>query len=359
MRILHLAEYAKGGIATYLNQIIPYQQERYGKKNVYLAISDLNSEEFNYIPQSNIVRYQYKRNISNLSELRRKMKDITEIIKPDIVHLHSTFAGAAFRIGKRKGDWKIVYTPHGWSFNQETSTWKKNIYAIVERMLTKNTDIITDISNFEMNKAIERNIDSNKLVLIYNGLNSNTIIRNATNLKVNNNQINLLFVGRFDKQKGLDLLIKFFSNYKNNSIALYIIGESVLSNKEELVLPDNVHLIGKVENSKLDEYICKMDALIIPSRWEGFGLVAVEAMRNKKPCIVSNRGALPEIVLNNYNGYVFDLDRMNSLEEILGDLEKKELRKMGENGYQRFLQLFTSKKMNHSLEELYQRVLES
>lgn len=80
-------------------------------------------------------------------------------------------------------------------------------------------------------------------------------------------------------------------------------------------------------------------------------------MRNKKPAIVSNRGALPEIALNNRYGYVFDLNDLKTLENILDNLSKEQLFDMGEKSYKRFLELFTSKRMNESIVELYQKLL--
>lgn len=57
-----------------------------------------------------------------------------------------------------------------------------------------------------------------------------------------------------------------------------------------MVIPDNVESIGWINHDEIDSYYSLFDAVIIPSRWEGFGLVAIEAMKNAKAIIVSNRG---------------------------------------------------------------------
>lgn len=356
MRILHIGEYAKGGVATYLEEVIRYQQEVFGKDNVYLAISDYKSEPFPFIPKKNINRYAYRRCLKNLFLLPFRLKRIVESINPDVVHLHSTFAGFAFRLLKKSKKWKVIYTPHGWAFNQDTADVKKDIFALAEKALAAKADRITDISKFEMQTAIERKIDEDKITLIYNGISEKKVAGNQANFEVNSNKINLLFIGRFDKQKGLDLLLTFFSTYKTNQIELYVIGESVIAKETEFSYPNNVHFIGKVDNSLIDEYIQKVDALIVPSRWEGFGLVAVEAMRNKKPPIVSNKGALPEVVGNSSCGYVFDLDDLDTLKKILDNLSKETLKDIGEKSYQRYLDMFTSENMNKSIIELYKEV---
>ena len=73
---------------------------------------------------------------------------------------------------------------------------------------------------------------------------------------------------------------------------------------------------------KIGEYYQSCDGVIMPSRWEAFGLVAVEAMKYKKPVIVSDCGALPELVKDGYNGYVFKMDDEDSLKLIIDKLEK-------------------------------------
>lgn len=357
MKVLHIAEYAKGGVATYLNQIIPYQQDKLGKENVYLAVSNHNSEQFHYISENKQIRYKYNRNILGVAQLSQIYRKIIKKINPDIIHVHSTFAGFGSRLFKRRKHQKVIYTPHGWAFNQETSELKKKIYAFIEKYLAKKTDIITDISKYEMNQAIKRGIDSSKIRLIYNGISEKPTYKDIP-LVYDKNKINLLFIGRFDRQKGLDYLLEVFDKYSLPSIMLNIIGESVISNTSPTSKNSNVNFIGKVENSSIDSYIKNADVVIIPSRWEGFGLVAIEAMRNKKACIVSNRGALPELVKHLENGYVFDLRKEDSLINIFKQLDKKRLKQMGEEGHKMFLELFTSQQLNTQLMNVYKKVVQ-
>ena len=54
--------------------------------------------------------------------------------------------------------------------------------------------------------------------------------------------------------------------------------------------------------TQIDDYYQCADAVIVPSRSEAFGLVVLEAMRNGKPVIVSNRGSLPELVIHGITG---------------------------------------------------------
>jgi glycosyltransferase involved in cell wall biosynthesis len=356
MKILHLGEYAKGGVATYLNQLIPYQQKVYGYNNVYLAISNKNSETFNNIEEPFKIRYTYNRDLKGLWSLRGTYKKIIAEVNPDIIHVHSTFAGFGSRLFTRIEGRKLIYTPHGWAFNQETSTLKKKVYALIERKLSSKADSITDISSYEMNSAIANGINKEKLTLIYNGVSAVPSYFDIPQ-EFEDSNINLLFIGRFDKQKGLEHLLEVFETKDYNNVNLYIIGESVLSNDRYSSEKSNVHFIGKVDNVHIDSYIKKVDAVIIPSRWEGFGLVAIEAMRNGKPCIVSDRGALPELVKDGINGYVFEFEDKRSLNNILQNLDKEDLKQKGLKGKRIFEENFTSEIMNEKIINLYSHLL--
>lgn len=290
------------------------------------------------------------------------MKEIWHVIrqeKPDIIHIHSTFAGVFVRLPLllKRNRPKIIYCSHGWAFTMEITNWKKRIYAYIERLLAFKTDVIINISKSELKSSLKYNLPTQKSTVIYNGIaKSLPIQQSRVNLKLDNNKINLLFVGRFDRQKGLDILLEFLNVYDLEHIHLYIIGESVLQNSE-LTLPKNVTLIGWIDNKIIDSYYQLFDVVIVPSRWEGFGLVAIEAMKNHKALIVSDRGALPELVVDGHNGYIFDLDDSESLLTILSNINKDKLKEMGKNGFCVFKQKFTSDLMNQAIVDVYRFVL--
>ena len=100
----------------------------------------------------------------------------------------------------------------------------------------------------------------------------------------------------------------------------------------------------------------KIDIVILPSvSNESFGMILVEAMRSGKPIICSNFGGMKEVLINNYNGFFFDSGNPVSLYiQIKRFLSNKKLiNKFGNNGYKRFLKLFTSEIMC----ENYQRII--
>ena len=192
---------------------------------------------------------------------------------------------------------------------------------------------------------------ANKMIMIYNGVEDKV---NKSNLKLNwdRNKINLLFVGRLDRQKGLDLFLDVYNKMELDNVHLYVIGTSVLDNS----LPKNtetVTYLGWVDNKDIDAYYQACDAVIMPSRWEGFGLVAIEAMRNSKPVIASNMGALPELIKNNINGYIFDIKNDKVLKEILLNINKNELQVLGKQARLIYLKNFTDLIFIKNIYKLY------
>lgn len=356
IKVLHVCEYVAGGISTYLKEIITYQKKCNEIDEVSIILSNykIKQEEFNGVKT---YFYDYKRHLKYLLKAIKYIKKVIEIEKPDIIHVHSTFAGVFVRVPLffKKNRPIVIYCSHGWSFTMDISNFKKRVYGFVERLLAINTDLIINISKNEFEQSVKYKLPKDKSIIINNGISSTVTSTITPKVRLDNNKINLLFVGRFDRQKGLDILIELFTRNNFNNIRLYIIGDSVLNNTK-ITLPDNIYHLGWINNKYIDDYYRLFDAVIIPSRWEGFGLVAIEAMKNKKPLIVSNRGALPEFVEANYNGYIFDIDNIETLNDIIRNLDKSTLKKMGHNGYKTYLVYYTSDVMNKQIIEQYKKL---
>ncbi|MED5243401.1 glycosyltransferase [Priestia sp. LL-8] len=360
MKVLHIGEYVKGGVSTYVNELIKYQTNNSNIEEVFLTMSEHNSEKEIPLVQEKVLLYKYERSPKFFIKAAKQIFNYIDQVNPDIVHIHSTFAGFFVRLPLffRRKKFKVVYCSHGWAFLMDTSQTKQKIYSLIERVLSIKTDLIINISQYEHDKSLEYKLPENKSVVIHNGISLNEETKTIQgNIELDSTKINLLFVGRFDRQKGLDILLEFFHKYSSFNINLYVIGAQVLSDQKTVTYSDNVKMLGWVNNKEIDEYYKLADAIIIPSRWEGFGLVATEAMKNKKPVISSNRGALPEIVKDGETGFIFDLDNLSSLHNILQNISKPQLEKMGNKAYQRFRERFTSQTMNEKIVVEYKELL--
>lgn len=164
--------------------------------------------------------------------------------------------------------------------------------------------------------------------------------------------INLLFVGRFDQQKGYDILIKAFRQCQKRNISLTIVGDSV-NHQNERIEMDNVTYTGWLAAKDIEHYFRTADALVIPSRWEGFAMVPLEAMSYSLPVIASNATSLPEVVRDGETGFLFENGDADALANILSSLHNYDLVEMGVKGNALFIQNFTSQAMIEKTKKLY------
>ena len=354
-RVLHISEFTKGGIETHLNEVLKYQTDNH---DIYLMASEQNSNSSTLqISPDRLHLYPYKRSpiyfLKAMQSIQTKMNEIN----PDIVHVHGTFAGFFLRtlLFFKKKRPVVIYCAHGWAFLMDTQSWKKRIFAGVEKLLALRTDFIINISKHEHQMSMKYGLPAKKSVVVYNGV-SDAPPSKALPFEVEKDKINILYVGRFDRQKGFDLLLEVFNENPFANVNLYLVGDTVLKDYD-YTYPNNAVKIGWVDNTEIDRYMKACDAVIVPSRWEGFGIVAIEALRNKKPVIASNRGALPEIIQHGVNGYIFDFDKKEELVHIIQALTKEKLEWMGETGEQIFYEKFHSDKMNKQIERLYEDAL--
>lgn len=118
---------------------------------------------------------------------------------------------------------------------------------------------------------------------------------------------NLIFVGRFVWQKNLEFLLKCMA--KRPNIILHLVGFGPLESELKKIAPKNAVFYGAVENEKLSQVYAQMDAFVLPSRSETWGLVVEEALNNGLPILLSDRvGCIEDILEEGKNGFAFRFD---------------------------------------------------
>jgi len=188
----------------------------------------------------------------------------------------------------------------------------------------------------------------------------------------------LLFVGRIEALKGVDALLRALAILRNNGTldqhphCLAIIGgdpEATDSNLtaemarlqglcRALNLDDLVVFLGKRGQDTLPYYYSSADALIIPSHYESFGMVALEAMACGTPVIASQVGGLPFLVKDGVTGYVVPDEDIETLSQRLSILiSQPEIRRqMGEQACAE-AQNYAWEKITNRVIEVYEKVL--
>ena len=347
VRILHIAQSIVGGVASFLEEVAPFQTQLYGADNVHFLIPAGSEAHLGAVDASQILTFAPTgRNPRALLQFRGSAQRAILKLQPDIVHLHSTFAGAAVRAAmpRHGGRPRIVYCAHGWAFGMEIARWKKRLYALIERALASCTDIVLCISQSEYDLAVAFGQQTQRMRVIRNGVAMMPLPRH----KARSGPIRLGFIGRHDRQKGLDILLETIGRFGLGGIRFDLIGEAVLGGcgGADVGRFNNVIHHGWMPRSEIFAKLAEFDAVVMPSRWEAFGLVAIEAMRAGVPVIASNRGALPEIVEDGIGGLIFDLDDPDGLGELLKRLDRSALMKLGARARARFEAEYVSERMN-------------
>jgi len=255
--------------------------------------------------------------------------------KPDIIHLNSSkmgFTGAL--AGRIAGIKKIVFTGHGWAFNEERSFLSKIFFKLLHKitiLLAHETIAVSDITKKQIGWVCGK-----KLTVIRNGLRDTELkskdeSRNTLVQKINqishraSNTLNKkpTWIGTLSElhtTKGLVYAIEAISKLKQN-IIFVVIGEGDKRKElEELTVKlgvsDKVFLIGRVENASL--YLKAFDIITLSSITEALPYMLLEAGYASIPVVASNVGGIPEIIEHDKTGL---LVQPRNSEEIKTSLE--------------------------------------
>jgi glycosyltransferase involved in cell wall biosynthesis len=166
--------------------------------------------------------------------------------------------------------------------------------------------------------------------------------------------------GRLVPQKGFDLLLRAVASLPAATCVL-VGGGPEQGNLEDLAsslgMRDRLVVTGWTD--RVRDQLASFDLVALPSRFEGFPLVAVEAMLARRALVVSRVQSLPEAVEDGSTGMVVPSEDVAALTEALRELLEDPGRRerMGERGRTRALENFTSTAMARSYESLYHRLL--
>jgi glycosyltransferase involved in cell wall biosynthesis/GT2 family glycosyltransferase len=186
--------------------------------------------------------------------------------------------------------------------------------------------------------------------------------------------LRVLYVGRIERRKGLDILLQaigpLFASFP--ALALDVVGAPVPAEADFASLIDRlrqdiaaqggagrVTFHGHVDEASLRRHYAASDIFVAPSRFESFGLIAIEAMRFGKPVIAAKAGGLGEIIEPGSTGYLFRIDDADALRSALRGLISDAPRRarMGAQAARVFAERYTSSVMARKVEHCIQELL--
>ena len=253
-----------------------------------------------------VIKKRFKFDVINFLKICSYIK----LKKPDIVH--TQLGGDVYgKLAAKIMGVKIIV-----STEQNVLENDKKIVFNLKKMTTKFTQQIIAISSVVKKQLIERyGYAEEKTKLIPNGIN---IHRFADYIKKNNNSDKIIIgsIGRLSQQKNYQLLIRALSLVENRNFKLLIAGEGPLEGELkklalELKLENQIEFWGETKDIGL--FLSSLDFFVLTSKWEGLGIVLLEAGLMSLPVLASNTGGIPDIIKNNKTGMLFNNDDPDDL----------------------------------------------
>lgn len=216
------------------------------------------------------------------------------------------------------------------------------------------SSVVTAVSNYTA-QCIEKYFNISDVEVIYNGIDVKMFHPQPLKKIVLKEPFKLLFVGSSSKRKGFDLLPEIMKGL-GDGYKLYYTSEAPKYYK----LPANMEQLPPLKTTEELVHIYNvMDALIFPSRLEGFGLVVAEAMACGLPVVVASNSALPEIVEHGISGLLCRADEASSFISTVKNItnDQKLYGEIAHLGHIRIQDNFSLTKMINNYLDVYQRVL--
>lgn len=201
-----------------------------------------------------------------------------------------------------------VHSCYGDNSQLSYGCMKNKMYEIIFQKAFDVSDAVIAVSKAG-EKSYEQvySVPQSKKYIVYNGIGSELINTGKQNVIDGCQPYKLLYIGRLNKIKGVDLLLRAVSTLKNDyELQLSIVGdgperETLESLMGDLGLEHIVCFCG--ESMDIQKYLSNADIFIYPSTCqEVFGISLVEALSYGVPCVANCLGGIPEIIQDGYNG---------------------------------------------------------
>ena len=243
----------------------------------------------------------------HLLKLANQIEHLYNVSDYDLIHAHWAHpSGTLARILSVRKGIPYIITLHGSDIHTRP---QKNRDILKQTLHTlENAQKAIFVSHSLLETAKSFGYSGKNSMLIYNGVDRNIFYpknpdkaREETNIQKNTSLVG--FTGNLEKVKGADLLPEIFEEIKKQKpeAQFIIIGDGSL--KEEITTKCrekklSVHFTGRVNYERLPFFLSLMDVLLLPSRNEGFGAIAIEAASCGTPVVARNQGGLIEAIGN-------------------------------------------------------------
>ncbi len=307
----------------------------------------------------------------------RRIKEIIEEFKPDIVHTHAAKAGAlGRRAAKAAGVKVIVHTFHGHVFHSYFGAVKTKLFQLIERRLASSSTGIIAISELQKKELSDtyRICKSEKIKVIPLGFDLEPFqqkriserhkIRAKYNLS--EDEVAVAIVGRLAPVKNHTLFLDVVQELAQKGIKAryFIVGdgserEYIETRVAELKAQFGIQIEMTSWITDIAEFNAGMDVICLTSNNEGTPVSLIEAQACSIPVISTDVGGVRDIVIDGETGYVIEKNNVLKFAEKLGILisNKENREKMSQNGWNHVREKFHYNRLTNDMKKYYWSLL--
>ncbi len=259
---------------------------------------------------------------SYLAALRRAIDD-----PPDLIHAHCAYPdGLAAVHCSRQLDRPAVITVHGHDIRElpgANPRWRELVVQALDQAVV----VIANGQDL-CDRMQQLGIPAGKIKVIPNGVDCRLFCGDFTR-EPGARGWRLLYVGRFDQKKGVDILLKAMAvlRHQRDDVQLTLIGgseatgttEAFRRQAEELGLQDCVEFLDELSWTQIPGHMSAADVFVLPSLYESFGLVLVEAMACGLPLVATRCGG-PDTIVEENIGVLVEVDDVQDLARGIEEL---------------------------------------
>jgi glycosyltransferase involved in cell wall biosynthesis len=310
-----------------------------------------------------------KRSIDPLTDARA-LRGVTQLLRResfDLVHCHSTKAGAFGRLAAAWSDTPSIFTVHGWGFYNTEYGWMSPVIAQGERSLARVTDAIVCVSENDYDQGQENGILQNTDGhVIHNGIPPISFSEDRTTLAdeidIDPETIVIGAIARLAPQKNPLGILETGARLqeRGHDVTVVLIGDGPLASEcREYVENHQIdaHLLGFHPHAL--ELLPDLDVFLFPSRFEGFPIVLLECLHVGIPVTAYDVGGVSEAIVDGETGYLVDSGDhatfVDQAEQLVTDSELRE--QMRSRSRQLARERFTADQMVQKYDSIYESVL--
>lgn len=262
------------------------------------------------------IQIDFSRELLKISKHISSFNNIVKLLKErkySFIHTHTPIASVIVRLAAYKTKTKVIYTAHGFHFYDGAPIKNWLIFYPVEKYLSGYTDVLITINKEDYKRACDK-FKAKKTVYIPGvGVDIRKFALCKVEKAVKRRELGLresdfviISVGELNANKNHQVIIKAISKIDNKDIRYVIVGRGELYEQlrklaKTLGIANQVILTGF--RTDVNELLGMADCFAFPSKREGLGLAAIEAMATGLPLITSSSGGIKDYSIDGITGY--------------------------------------------------------